>query len=287
MALPTADSRVIVIGDTHGCLDELQLLLEKCKYSQELGDVVVLVGDLTNKGPHAAELVRLAVDHQFHAVSGNHDIIALERWDVWRRTGDVPPPDEHGDWEFVRFLRDQDIEYLRGLPLTITLPDLGNTLVVHAGLVPGVPLDKQSLLDMVMIRNVVVDDTGTAQETPHYLAHYKVDAGEPWAKAWDAYVDSAAGDLMPPFVVFGHDAPRGLQQYRHVWGVDTNCCNGGHLTACILPERQIVQVPATGKLHPRTDIHGTAREWRPLDVSDMTPMGGMGGTSLYSKCLAC
>ena len=41
--------RVIIIGDVHGCLDELKLLLKKCQYDS-LVDTLVFVGDLVNKG---------------------------------------------------------------------------------------------------------------------------------------------------------------------------------------------------------------------------------------------
>ena len=52
----TAGKRVIIVGDVHGCLRELQeLLLGKCGY-QRGRDVVVLVGDLVNKGPASAQV---------------------------------------------------------------------------------------------------------------------------------------------------------------------------------------------------------------------------------------
>lgn len=61
--------RVIVVGDVHGCLDELQALLEKAEYDKER-DSVVLVGDLVNKGPKSAETVRYAREQGFFTVRG-------------------------------------------------------------------------------------------------------------------------------------------------------------------------------------------------------------------------
>ena len=43
-------SRTIVIGDIHGCIDELNRLLAAARYSAAMGDRVILLGDLINKG---------------------------------------------------------------------------------------------------------------------------------------------------------------------------------------------------------------------------------------------
>ncbi len=46
--------RLIVVGDVHGCCDELDLLLKECNATEH--DNVVLVGDLVNKGPKSVEV---------------------------------------------------------------------------------------------------------------------------------------------------------------------------------------------------------------------------------------
>lgn len=48
--------RLIVIGDVHGCHDELQQLLRKVDYQQQ-DDNLVFVGDLVNKGPKSAQVI--------------------------------------------------------------------------------------------------------------------------------------------------------------------------------------------------------------------------------------
>jgi hypothetical protein len=67
------------------------------------------------------------------------------------------------------------------------------------------------------------------------------DGVEPWAARWSG----------PQSVVYGHmvhdlTTPRIDRPADDVWcyGIDTGCCFGGHLTALILPERRLVQVPA-------------------------------------------
>jgi hypothetical protein len=47
--------RLVLVGDVHGCLDELRQLLQKAGFMQG-SDNLVLVGDLVNKGPKSAEV---------------------------------------------------------------------------------------------------------------------------------------------------------------------------------------------------------------------------------------
>ena len=74
-------SRVIVVGDVHGCLTELELLLKKCAYSSDT-DILVFVGDLVNKGPDSAGVVtyvrKLVSCGAAYCVRGNHDDAMLQ-----------------------------------------------------------------------------------------------------------------------------------------------------------------------------------------------------------------
>eukprot|EP00439_Symbiodinium_sp_Y106_P079788 s569_g18.t1 len=263
--LNTGSARVIVIGDVHGCAHELMTLLDKCEYSPGSGDVVILLGDLVNKGPHSREVVCLAREKRLHAIAGNHEFIALQKWNSWKMSGTIPEPDEHGSWEWLPLLTEADLDFIRMLPLTIRLPDHANLLLVHAGLVPGRPLEEQSMEDMVMLRNLVKADA----ETKIYQALHDVRAGEPWAAAWSSWVAGSPMADMPKMVMFGHDAPRGFQQYPHAIGLDTNCCNGGSLSAMVLPA-QLVQVPATGRL---IEADNGARHWRASSRGEETGKG--------------
>jgi hypothetical protein len=59
---PTSGSlgspRTIIVGDVHGCIDELRALLRKCHYRQGV-DRLISVGDLIGKGPDSFACVRL------------------------------------------------------------------------------------------------------------------------------------------------------------------------------------------------------------------------------------
>ena len=80
--------RVIVIGDVHGCIDELQDLLRQCDYRP--GDLVVFLGDLVCKGPDSASVVQMAREIGALGVRGNHDFEVI-RWHQAIKSGVDPP----------------------------------------------------------------------------------------------------------------------------------------------------------------------------------------------------
>src|SRR5688572_30959978 len=72
-------SRTIVVGDIHGCYDELMALIEKAELGEE--DRVVAVGDLITKGPKSKEVLELFMtDPRFTTVIGNHDLALRRKW---------------------------------------------------------------------------------------------------------------------------------------------------------------------------------------------------------------
>lgn len=228
--MPTANrrARTIIIGDVHGCLLELQQLLQKCQYSQE-NDCVVLVGDLVNKGPKSAEVVAFVRRSGFFCVRGNHDERALKEWEtreMARQQGQLV--DAEDKYAYTDKFSKEDVRFLQELPYTLTIPQ-EDTIVVHAGLVPGVPIPKQHPVNMTKMRTLLRDnERWQASET---------NDGVPWAREWKG----------PSHVIFGHDAKRRLQSCTHATGLDTGCCYGGQLTALILPERRLVSVDAESK----------------------------------------
>jgi hypothetical protein len=213
--------RTIVVGDVHGCLDELQALLRECAVAP--GERVVLAGDLVAKGPDSRGVVQLVREMGALAVMGNHDFYALE---VWRRRhqGEARRP---RTWLLDK-LDETDWAFLEGLPLLLRLgraDDAGPEFaVVHAGAVPGVPLEDQRQEHLLNLRSLA----GGTVPTSRLLMRW------PWAAAWQG----------PEHIVFGHDAVRGLQQHPMTTGLDTGCVYGRHLTALELPSRRLYKVAA-------------------------------------------
>lgn len=150
-------------------------------------------------------------------------------------------------------LSDEDVMWLSELPYTLTAPgsllkvdsnseeECVDTTIVHAGLVPGLDLEKQTIETMVTIREVdpVSKDEGSSAKrsyVPHGTTNNPRGEPLPWASVWKG----------PNRIIFGHDARRGLQQYDHDWaiGLDSGAVYGKALTGIILPQRQLIQVEA-------------------------------------------
>lgn len=212
--------RLIVVGDVHGCIDELRALLRLADYQP--GDQVVFLGDLVAKGPDSVGVVQLAREIGARSVRGNHDHEVIRWFEAASRGGaDAVVSLEHA--RIARALGDAEHAWLMDSPWFIESADMRH-LFVHAGFIPGVKLTQQNPRLMMNMRSVLDDGTVTAKNVPNCA----------WARLWRG----------PQTVVFGHDAFRGLQQYEFAKGIDTGCVYGGRLTALLLPENRFVSVPA-------------------------------------------
>jgi bis(5'-nucleosyl)-tetraphosphatase (symmetrical) len=139
--------RILIVGDIHGCADEFRELLAMHRHPD---DTLILVGDLVNKGPKSAEVVPLARELGAFAVVGNHELASLAGRHA-RQGGQKPEAAKRYEWTDA--MSEADVEFVRNLPYTLSLP-LHNAIVVHAGLVPGVALEEQSLHHMVSMRTL-------------------------------------------------------------------------------------------------------------------------------------
>lgn len=217
--------RTVIIGDVHGCIEELDQLLLSCGHG--FSDRLVFVGDLIAKGPDSEAVVRRARELGALGVKGNHDEHVL-RW--YRRGPAAPGALKPVHRQVAEALGPKDWAYLEALPLWLRLEE-HEVIVVHGGLVPGVALEAQDPEDLLTLRSI----------DPHGRPSKRVDGGVPWASLWRG----------PETVVFGHDALRGLQRHPHAIGLDTGCVYGGQLSALVLPERRTVAVAARADHAPK------------------------------------
>src|SRR2546426_11805290 len=115
-------SRTIVVGDIHGCYDELVSLLEKANLAAD--DRVVAVGDLIVKGRKNREVLDLfSSDPRFSSVIGNHDLAVLKFW----QGNNIQLKDSQKRAALeLEFDKERYLAYLSSLPFVI---DLGSHAV--------------------------------------------------------------------------------------------------------------------------------------------------------------
>lgn len=212
---------VLVVGDIHGCFEEMQALLRSVHLGQFANSKIlkIFVGDLVNKGPQNKQVIEYMMDNKLDCLSvrGNHDEVVIREYLKFKNDSSSLPAKN----EWMKDLTDDEVNYLMSLPYTISIPSL-NSVMVHAGLVPGQELNDIDPVHMVTMRNLICEEasSNTAPMTPTK----KGSEGEPWASLWPG----------PQHVYFGHDAKRMLQKYRFATGLDTGCVYGNRLTAIFI-----------------------------------------------------
>jgi hypothetical protein len=203
--------RTIIVGDVHGCRDELARLLDHVGFGE--GDRLVMVGDLIVRGPDPCGTLDLLREVNATSVRGNHEDRLLR----WRAGRTDPRGEPLGEMSkaTARLLRKRDWAWLETLPFWIDLPE-HNLRVVHAGLVPGLPIERQDPHTLMYVR---------------CLGRY----GEPVERRGGKILWGVAY-MGPPHVVFGHNARTDPQVHPWATGIDTGAVYGGRLTAMVLRE---------------------------------------------------
>jgi predicted phosphodiesterase len=208
--------RLFIVGDIHGCLDEFKELLANADISREK-TLIICCGDLVNKGPKSCEtvaFVRSLGPDAILSVRGNHDEKVI--YERQRFEKDPETQRQNVPYAWVKDLLPDDVTYLRELPYTISIPSV-NIIVVHAGLVPGVPLLLQHPINMTTMRGIIAAPDGSMEGTESKGIGL-------WAATWPG----------PEHVYFGHNASRGLQRHPFATGLDTGCVYGKALTGVVM-----------------------------------------------------
>ena len=229
-----------IVGDVHGCLDELLELLVglgykcgrragKLRVLPPAGRRLVFVGDLVNRGPRSVEVLRLVMQMcragEALCVAGNQDMKLLGLLRKKSKTTENPGVMRallQLGRESAAFRAEAE-RFLDALPGYLMI-DGGRLLVAHTGLREELHGQRSA-----MARRVAVFGE-TTEELDSYGRLKRVD----WAASY-------SGKTV---VVFGHTPQQSALWRNNTINVDTGCVYGGRLTAFLYPEMSTASVAA-------------------------------------------
>lgn len=228
-----------IIGDVHGCYDELIVLLGMLGYTEQPGGAwrhpegrkLVFLGDLVDRGPKIPWVVRLVMESvnagTALCVPGNHDIKFMRK--IWGKDVQIT----HGLAESLAQFETYEsgyrgfsrvaAEFINKLVSHFVLDD-GKLVVAHAGM-------KESM-------------QGRGSGKVREFALYGETTGETDEFGLPVRYNWAAEYRGPAMVVYGHTPVPEPEWLNRTINIDTGCVFGGRLTALRYPERELLSVPA-------------------------------------------
>jgi protein phosphatase len=263
-----------IVGDVHGCFDELVDLLGELGWTVDPathvathpeGRTLVFLGDVVDRGPKTTDVLRLVM-HMVRAgtaicVPGNHEN------------------------KLVRALKGRNVQIMHGLgetleQLKVSPPEFSSEVLAFLdGLISHFVLDEGRLV--VAHAGMREEMQGRASGAVRAFALYGETTGEtdefglpvryPWA---EEYRGAAT-------VVYGHTPTPDPEWVNNTICLDTGCVFGGRLTALRYPERELVSVPAHRIYYnPVKPLEGTARDGderagEMLDIADVIGRRGI------------
>lgn len=208
------DREVWVIGDVHGCYQELMELLARIPSDA----LIVFAGDFVDRGPYPEKVLRLVrrliLDGRALAVMGNHDWKAYRKIVLGRNV-----TVNNGLEETIKLVAIKDAEYIKTLPHQVHIQNVHgqNLVVAHA----GVRFSDVGKSNKAVEAHCLYGETDGTRNP---------DTGFPvrtygWADTW----------TDPNYTcVFGHTPVEEVQYLgptKNCVNVDTGCAFGGKLTA--------------------------------------------------------
>ena len=204
----------LIVGDIHGCFDELMMLLKKANDHASTYQLI-FVGDLINKGPDSFKTLQFAYKNKIQCVIGNHELKFLNFIEEGLK---LPPQLEQLKKDMGKDLN-KWLEYIKSWPAFI---ETESFLVVHAGVVPGEHPSKSSVQQLANIR---------------HWENGKI-CSQKLGRPWHDYYKSEK------LVIYGHWARQGVLEKSNSLCLDSGCVYGRELTGVFLPSRTLIQTPS-------------------------------------------
>lgn len=234
-----------IIGDVHGCYEEMVDLLEILGYEPLTEDEgiapiyrhpggrkAVFLGDLVDRGPRILDtyhLVRKMVEAgEALCVQGNHDAKVVRRL--------------RGEKVQVKHGMDRTLAEIESLPPEIRNPFVADIADFLRSLISHYVLDDGKLV--VAHAGMKEEMQGRGSGKVRDFALYGETTGETDAFGLPVRHNWAADYRGRAMVVYGHTPVPEAEWLNRTINIDTGCVFGGKLTALRYPEREIVSVPS-------------------------------------------
>lgn len=227
--------KTIVIGDVHGCYNELKALIKKLERSGEYNkeaDKLVFLGDYIDRGKDSHKAVGFIRNLQKYnknvvALMGNHEDMLLNYIngvdDSWTWNGHEATIESYKGYT-KHF--NNDIEWMRSLPLYY---EDEHFIYVHAGINIDKPMEEQNKHTLLWVR-------------------------EPFIYNRDKYHKQVIFGHTPTFNLSGESEP--VCTFNNDIAIDTGCVFGGALTALVIEGDEIVGFYQQEKIKENNKIKG-------------------------------
>lgn len=235
--------RTIVIGDIHGCFDELMKLLEIIEYSSD--DLIISVGDMVDRGPQSWEVVKFFKSNpNIYSVLGNHErrvsgVIKGSSQPAWSQLHSLSKlaPEERQMWS----------QWFDELPAVI---ETKYAIITHARLDP--------------IKSIKNQD-------PYYTCavggeSVKIELDDNGIPSWyNKFVDNY--QIKKPICI-GHISYSKVELIKgKLYALDTDAVHAGVLTAIIFPEKKIVSIKVKENYYDKSYKEWIIQKYSSMDVS--------------------
>jgi serine/threonine protein phosphatase 1 len=207
--------RVYAVGDIHGRADLLQSLFNVIDVDLDRSTperaIQVFLGDYVDRGPQSRAVLDLLIKrsqtHETVCLKGNHEVFLLDvlkdpaKLQNWRHYGGLLTLMSYGVTPTINPTPEQQIEFIEGLKRALPPEHLafieqlptsftcGDFFFVHAGVRPGVSLDKQQEQDLLWIREEFLNSD---ERFDKYIVHGHTPVSAPDVRPNRINIDTGA-----------------------------------------------------------------------------------------------
>jgi hypothetical protein len=221
------NSRLIVYGDIHGCLNELKNLRSKIKPTSK--DIEVCVGDIITKGYDSIGVLDYLIKHNIKSVLGNHEDKLLRYLKHEESKKKNPIKLDEDELSIIKNLTSIHLKYLNALPVYLRFNEI---TIVHGGLQNHTilsELTKKGIQKVLRLRYVDENGDFVTKGKEHKKCSF-------WADIYDG---------NQGFIIHGHRWMKTVHIHENAIGIDTGCVYGNKLTAIVINTKEDYRIVQT------------------------------------------